>query len=99
MNAELEAIKDSWDKATGDGRDEDGTRKACDAYVAAHPDEFTELTDMTLEQCVDAVSVFRNASLEESQWRTEVWLLHRFEPQQIGGSYQPVLRIIPGVSE
>ncbi len=35
MNAELEAIKDAWDKNTGNGRDEDGTRAMCDAYVEA----------------------------------------------------------------
>lgn len=96
MNAELEAVRESWDKNTGDGRDEAGTRALADAYVAAHPELFTELADMTVEQCAESVSLFRAAGLEESQWRVEVWLLHRFEPQQIGGTYQPTVRI-PGV--
>lgn len=96
MNSELEAIKDSWSKETGGGRDEDGTRAACDAYVAANPDQFTSLETMSLEECVNAVSVFRAAGMDEEQWRVEVWLLHRFEPQNIGGIAQPTVRIPRG---
>jgi hypothetical protein len=86
----------AWDKTTGDGRDEVGTRALCDAYVAAHPEEFTEIQNLTLEECVDAVSTFRNANLEESQWRVETYLLQKFAPQQIGGVHQPQLRV-PGL--
>lgn len=92
MNAELEKIKDSWDKTTGDGRDEEGTRALCDAYVEAHPERFTQLADMSLEDCVKALSVFRAAGMEESQWEVEVWLLHHFEPQTIGGQVQAQVR-------
>lgn len=90
----LEAIRDAWDKTTGDGRDEDGARKLADAYVAAQPDEFTELAGMTLEQCVQAVEVFRNAQMADSQWRVETWLLHHFAPQNIGGAAAPTVRIV-----
>ena len=96
MNAELEAIKDAWDKNTGNGRDEDGTRAMCDAYVEAHPDQFTALREMTIEECVNAVSVFRQAGMAEEQWKVEVWLLHHFAPQQIGGPMQAQVRI-PGL--
>jgi hypothetical protein len=95
MNAELEAIKDSWRKDTGEGREEERTREMCDAYVEAHPDLFTELAGMTLEECVQALSVFRSAGMEESQWNVEVWLLHHFEPQNIGGPVSAVVRL-PG---
>jgi hypothetical protein len=98
MNSELEAIKDSWDKETGDGRDEDGTRAACDAYVAAHPDQFTSLETMSLDACVQALSVFRQAGMEEEQWKVEVWLLHHFEPQQIGGPMEARVRL-PGTRD
>lgn len=97
MNAELEAIADSWNKETGGGRDEDGTRAACDAYVAAHPEQFTALQDMSIEQCVNAVSVFRQAGMDEEQWKVEVWLLHHFAPQNIGGPIEAQIRI-PGVN-
>lgn len=96
MNAELEAIRFAWDKNTGDGRDEDGTRAMCDAYVEAHPEQFNSLREMSLEQCVTALSTFRAAGMEEEQWKVEVWLLHRFEPQQIGGPIQAQVRI-PGL--
>ncbi len=96
MNAELEAIKFAWDKNTGNGREEEGTRAMCDAYVEAHPERFTELANMSLDECVQALSVFRAAGMEQSQWEVEVWLLHRFEPQTIGGPIQAQVRI-PGL--
>lgn len=97
MNAELEAIRFAWDKNTGDGRDEEGTRALCDAYVEAHPERFTALSGMELEQCVNALEVFRAAGMEESQWEVEVWLLHRYEPQTIGGQVRAQVRI-PGLA-
>ena len=97
MNAELEAIKDAWSKETGAGRDEDGTRELSDAYVAAHPEYFTELQNMSLEECVQAASVFRKAGMEESQWHVKTWLWHHFEPQNIGGPMVARVRI-PGVN-
>ena len=96
MNAELEAIRFAWDKNTGNGRDEDGTRAMCDAYVEAHPEQFARLRNKTLEECVNALSVYRQAGMEEDQWIVEAWLLHRFEPQQIGGQAQATVRI-PGL--
>lgn len=97
MNAELEAIKDAWAKDTGDGRDDVGARALCDAYVAAHPEQFTSLEVMSLEQCVNAVEVFRDAGMEEEQWKVEAWLLHHYEPQNIGGPITAQVRI-PGVT-
>lgn len=96
MNAELEAIRSAWDKNTGDGRDEDGTRAMCDAYVDAHPEKFTQLAGLSLDDCVKALSVFRAAGMEESQWEVEVWLLHKYEPQSIGGPIKAQVRI-PGL--
>lgn len=90
----LKAIRDAWDKTTGGGRDEDEARALADAYVAEHPDEFTELATMTLEQCVESVEVFRAAGFADSQWRVEAWLLHHFEPQNIGGTVAPTVRVI-----
>lgn len=91
MNAELEAIKDAWDKDTGDGRDE-SARQMADAYVEAHPEQFEPYEALGLEELVNLVSIFRSQGMEESQWRVETWLLHRFEPQQIGGTYRATVR-------
>lgn len=98
ISEELAAIKDAVDKSTGDGRDHGGAVALADAYVAAHPELFTQLADMSIEDCVGAVGVFRAAGMEEDQWRVETWLLSRFEPQNIGGEYQAQTRI-PGVGE
>ncbi len=93
MNAELEAIKDAWDKTTGDGRDEAGTRALCDAYVAAHPELFAGLENFDLPVLVDQLSQRRNAGDEEGTWNLEVWLLHHYEPQNIGGVYKAEVRL------
>lgn len=48
---------------------------------------------MTLDQCVQALGVFRRAGMEDEQWKVETWLLHRYEPQNIGGPIQAKVRI------
>ncbi|AEL19951.1 hypothetical protein SEA_TAPIOCA_23 [Mycobacterium phage Tapioca] len=95
MNAQLEAIRDAMNKDTGQGRDIDLARALADAYVTEHPDQFANLADMPIEQCVAAVDVFRSAGMEDDQWRVEAWLLHRFEPQTIGGPVTARIRV-PG---
>lgn len=92
MNKQLKAIGDAMDKTTGDGRDHAKAVELADKYVDTHPDEFTEMQDMTLEACVQAVEVFRAANMTESEQRMEVWLLHKFQPQSIGGPAQPTVR-------
>lgn len=93
MNADLQAVKDAWDKDSGGGRDEDKARELADAYVEAHSDEFEPLRDLSLDECVKAVDVFRAAGMETDQWRIEAWLLHAYEPQNIGGTYEAKLRV------
>jgi len=74
---------------------DDDVRALCDAYVTAHPEQFTEYEGMSLEACVAAVGVFRSAGMEEGQWKVEVWLLHHYAPQSIGGIARAIVRI-PG---
>lgn len=78
----LQDIEDAWAVGAGES---DKVRSLADAYVAEHPDEFKELSSMTVEQLVQAVDVFRAAGLKESLQRVETWLWHHFEPQNIGG--------------
>lgn len=94
MNTELQAIKDAVDAEVGDGSDFDGARDLADSYVKANPDKFTEYEGKDIPSLVKMVDVFRDAGLEDSQWTVEAWLLHRFEPQNIGGANQPQLRIV-----
>lgn len=84
MTPELEAIRDAMDNTNGD-RDMPTAVALADTYVAANPDVFAYLATMPIESCIALVDVFRDQGDEESQWRIEAWLLHRFEPQNIGG--------------
>lgn len=92
MDTELEAIRDAMSLET---RDEAAARALADTYVDQHPGDFTFLQPMTIEQLVASVDVFRDGAMEREQWLVETWLLHRFAPQTIGGTYQAQLRI-PG---
>lgn len=96
MNSELQAIKDVWD---GMPRDAELARTMSDAYVASHPDEFVEFENMSTIELADKIDRFRIIGQSEEVQRVEVWLLHRFNPQNIGGIYQPQIRIAGEVSE
>jgi hypothetical protein len=96
MDTELEEIRQAMDKSTGDGRDRDEAVRLSDAYVAAHPETFAGLDKFDLPLLVQLVSEKRNAGDEQGQWEIEAWLLHAYEPQSIGGEYQPQLRV-PGL--
>lgn len=89
MDQELAALKEA---AEAEVRDEAAVRAHADAYVSAHPEMAASYSAMTIEQLVQAVDVFRAANMEYDLWRVEAWLLHRFEPQQIGGPAQAVVR-------
>lgn len=98
MTATLQDIQDAWVNTDEHPRDEALTRSLADEYVAANPAEFTELAELSVEDLVSAVDVFRAAHLTTSQFRVEAWLWHHFEPQTIGGAAQPTIRI-SGVAE
>jgi hypothetical protein len=89
----LAEVHAAWDKTEGEGRDEDLTRSLADAYVEEHPDEFTELSSLSLEDLVKALDVFRAAGLTESVQRIDCWLWHHFEPQNIGGPAAVTVRV------
>lgn len=74
--------------------DLEAARALADEYVAANESEFTELATRTIEQLVKAVDVFREAELVDSQHKVEVWLLHHYEPQNIGGPAEAAVRVV-----
>ena len=82
MTATLQEIQDAWDEGAGD---EAAVRALADEYVAAHPEEFTEYAELSIEQLVAAVDAFRAAGIDPLRQRVETWLWHHFEPQSIGG--------------
>ena len=91
MNAELQAIKDAWDEVP---RDYEGARSLADDYVAAHPEEFSGYISLDVPALAAAVDTFRETGMAEEVQRIETWLLHKYEPQQVGGVYQPQVRVV-----
>lgn len=91
----LADIKDAWDKNTGGGRDE-YARVLADEYVAANPGYFESLKELDLPAVVKTVEVFRDAGLENEYWRAITWHLHKYAPQNIGGTVEAPLRV-PGL--
>lgn len=92
ITREMAAIKDAMDKKTGDGRDHAKAVELADKYVAKHPDDFKEMEGLTIEQCVQEVEHYRNVGREDKEQLFEIWLLHHFEPQNIGGTAEPKVR-------
>jgi hypothetical protein len=90
LKDELQAIKEAVDVM-----DFDTARRLSDRYVMDNSAEYVEYQDKSIPEIVRAVEAFRDAGLDESQWRAEAWHLHRFEPQNIGGASQPRIRV-PG---
>lgn len=97
MQTELEAIKNAWDNTDGN-RDEQLARDLSDALVASNPELFNDIQHKSLEQLATDIDIFRAAEMEDQVWLIEAWCLHRFEPQNIGGTYQPQVRV-PGNGE
>lgn len=94
MNAELEAIKNAWDKNTGDGRDENA-RELAKAYVSAHPEIYTGLERFSVEQLVSLLSQYRDSGDHEGEWNIEAYLLACVPPQNIGGEYHATINWRP----
>lgn len=64
-----------------------------DTYVSANPTVFTTWAAMSIEDCVTAVDAFRSSSMDTEQWQMQAWIYHHFAFQNIGGTYQPQIRI------
>lgn len=88
-SAEVEAVFDAFDKETGDGRDYDLTVELAHEFVEAHPDSFVlgTLEDLSLEECVKSLEVLRDAGWEEPWKQVQIYLWHKFPPQNIGGAF------------
>ena len=95
VDTELDAIFAAWDTKP---RDDDAVRAMADTFVAAYPNEFTELVNLDQDACIKALEVFRAAEYTR-RWRlVQVWLWHRFAQQVIGGIATAQLRTPGSVS-
>jgi hypothetical protein len=102
MADELKTIRDAWEKRDARGvrsssgkaslEDDQNVYKLADKYVAAHKADFAGFDNLPLEALVKTLEQYREEGRDEDAERIQVWLWHRFEPQNIGGTYEPVLR-------
>jgi hypothetical protein len=103
MADDLKAIREAWEKRDARGQrsssgnanleDDDKVRKLADKYVAAHKDDFAGFDNLPLEVLVRTLESYREQGDEEGQWKIETWLLHHFEPQNIGGTHEATVRL------
>jgi hypothetical protein len=99
VSEDLQAILDALAENGEEPGDIDRARELSTAYVQAHPDEFADFRSWgtgrdALEKTVAAVDAFRAAGLNDSWARAEAWHFFTWEPQNIGGSNQPQLRLL-----
>lgn len=96
MHAKLEALRNAWSPDNPETRDEGLARQLAEEFVTDNPDLYgADYLAKDIGELVRAVDVFREAGMEEEQWRVEAWLLYAFEPQTIGGEYKAKLKINP----
>lgn len=84
--------RNGTDVAKGD----DKVRKLADAYVAKNKSEYAGWENIPLEVLVGMVDQHRDNGDDAKQWKVEAWLLHQFEPQNIGGPAEAKVRFPNG---
>lgn len=84
--------QDGTEAAKGD----DKVRKLADAYVKKHSDEFAGFDNLTEKVCVTVYEDHRDSGRDDDAARMQVWLWHKFEPQNIGGEVDAKVRIPNG---
>lgn len=95
----LDAIFEAW-TAGGDTRLADA-QAASDTYITANPDLFTGYASSEQDDLVEQLETFRNAVKAEGDWaddtwrRVQVWLWHKFDPKNIGGVADAIIRTPP----
>lgn len=89
MHDDLKAIKDQVEAG-----EIDAARELADAFVSDNPALFTDMAALPVSELVNSVDVFRAAGMEDNHWQVEAWLLHRFDPQNIGGPAEATVRVV-----
>lgn len=96
MDKELQAFADAFAKL-----DFDTARELADAYVTSNQDKFTEFVNKVKDSADEAeaqarivkmVEVTREAGMDETALRGEMFLLHRWHPNNVTGQFRPTVR-------
>jgi hypothetical protein len=98
----LDDIRKAWEKRDARGQrsssgrsnvdDDQNVYKMADAYVKAHKADFAGFENLSLDALVKMIEERRDRGDDEEMWKLQVWEWHRFDRQNIGGTYEPKLR-------
>jgi hypothetical protein len=84
VNEGLAAFKAAW-QASSETKDRSEPHALADAYVDAHPELVARYDAFDIPDLVALLEAARDRGDEERVVEIDLWLLHAFEPQQIGG--------------
>jgi hypothetical protein len=105
MADDLKTIRDAWEKRDARGQrsssgkasleDDQKVYKQADAYVKAHAKDFAGWENLSRDVLVRTLEDYREKGQDDEETKVQIWLWHRFEPQNIGGAYEATVRV-PG---
>lgn len=106
MADDLKAIREAWEKRDARGvrsssgkaslEDDQTVYAKADAYVKAHAKDFAGWENLSLDALVKTLETHRENGQTDEEDKVQVWIWHAFEPQNIGGTYEPKLRLNSG---
>lgn len=108
MDEELQALIDAWENRPAAGEassGEDGAELAkkdrdvyalADKYVAGHSEDFAAYDVLSLDELVSRIDEHGAAGRNTEAFKLQVFIWHKYEPQNIGGTYEPKLRVTNG---
>lgn len=104
MTDDLKAIREAWEQRQAAGsassdpagvslEDDNQVRTLADEYVAANEADYAGFENLNLDVLVRQLETYREQGDEDGEWKIQAWLFHRFEPQNIGGTYEAQVRL------
>jgi uncharacterized protein YggL (DUF469 family) len=103
MADDLKGLREAWEKRDARGvrsssgkaslEDDNKVRDLADKYVKANKATYTGFENLSQELLVKMVDEARAVGDDDKVWEIQAWLFHRFEPQNIGGTYEGKLRV------
>lgn len=86
LKKEVKAFKDAWEESNST-KDRKAAKEIAHEYVEAnHSELFAAIGRMSIPQLVKVIDTLRENGQEEERLIVEMWLLDKFEPQNITAS-------------
>lgn len=90
MDELIEQFVSAWSEEDKEARDESRAREIAATAITEFSSEFKDYDKKELPDLVAAVDLFRAAGWEKEYRKIEMYILHSFAPQNIGGEYYAV---------